>query len=88
MPRNQLPPGPGRPRGSTNKATSEIRAAARKLLEEPEYVKSLAQRLRAGKAPHMETLLHHYAYGRPREFAEASRPDPVRVVHTFTSAPK
>jgi hypothetical protein len=27
-------------------------------------------RLIAGKAPHMETLLHHYAYGKPKELIE------------------
>lgn len=59
--------GPGRPKGSLNKATLEIKDAARKLVEAPEYVMSLERRLTQGRAPHMETLLFHYAYGKPTE---------------------
>lgn len=43
---------------------------ARRLVEDPEYVELLAERLRDGKAPHMETLLFHYAYGKPAEKME------------------
>lgn len=57
----------GRPRGAVNKATREIKDAARKLLEDKAYQLALKRRLKAGKAPHMETLLHYYAYGKPRE---------------------
>jgi hypothetical protein len=54
-----------RPKGSLNKSTKEIRAISRGLLEDEAYQKSLRRRLKSGKAPHMETLLHHYAYGKP-----------------------
>lgn len=57
----------GRPKGIPNKATREIKAIAAELLSDPAYVASLRRRLPAGKAPHMETLLHHYAYGKPKE---------------------
>ena len=40
---------------------------AQAMLEDPEYRKSLKKRLISGKAPHMETLLHHYAFGKPKE---------------------
>jgi hypothetical protein len=30
------------------------------------YRRSLMQRLEAGKAPHMEVLLHRYAFGKPK----------------------
>ena len=59
--------GPGRPRGVQNKATKEIRDAARAIVEDAGYVESLKRRVTAGKAPHMETLLFHYAYGKPAE---------------------
>ena len=62
----------GRPRGSPNKATREIREAAREVLENPRYRRSLEERLLKGTAPHMETLLHHYAYGKPTERLEHS----------------
>lgn len=58
---------PGRPPGALNKTTREIRDAARAILDRPEYRISLQERLDAGKAPHMETLLHHYAFGKPKE---------------------
>jgi hypothetical protein len=59
--------GPGRPAGSQNQATKEIKEASRALVEDPKYVASLKVRLESGKAPHMETLLFHYAYGKPKE---------------------
>jgi hypothetical protein len=62
----------GRPKGAINKATREIKDFARNILERPEYVASLARRLDKGDAPHMETLLHHYAYGKPREGMDVS----------------
>lgn len=64
--------GPGRPKGSLNKATREIKDIAAGLLSDPAYVESLTRRLRGGKAPHMETLLHHYAYGKPKEQVEGT----------------
>lgn len=57
----------GRKRGTPNRATAEIREAARRLLEDPEYQAGLRQRLIAGQASYMETFLHHYAYGKPME---------------------
>lgn len=59
--------GPGRKPGIPNKATAEIKETAQRLLSDPAYVDSLKRRLPAGKAPHMETLLHHYAYGKPKD---------------------
>lgn len=66
---NRTPPnaGKGRPKGIPNKRTREIQAFAAKMLEDADYVKELAVRLRRGKAPHVETLLYHYAYGKPKE---------------------
>ncbi len=70
MPRkNNLPPGPGpgRPKGLPNKVTRDIQEFARAVLEDPDYVRELKVRLRRGKAPHVETALYHYGYGKPRE---------------------
>lgn len=59
--------GKGRPKGATNKITREIRELSQGLLTDPAYLESLRRRLTSGKAPHMETLLHHYAYGKPKD---------------------
>jgi hypothetical protein len=59
--------GDGRPRGAKNHTTEEARRWARKILESPKYRASLRKRLLAGKAPHIEVLLWHYGYGKPRE---------------------
>ncbi len=58
---------PGRKKGVPNKAKREIQRFATEQLEDTAYVRDLKVRLRRGKAPHVETLLYHYAYGKPRE---------------------
>lgn len=59
--------GRGRPKGTLNRATVEVRNAARAIVEDPVYRMSLMARLLEGKAPHMEVQLWHYAYGKPKE---------------------
>jgi len=59
--------GKGRPKGKPNKATRDIQEFARKMLEDPEYVRKLTSRLQAGKATHLEPLLYHYGYGKPKD---------------------
>lgn len=63
-------PGPGRPKGQIDKKNLEIRNAAREIVEDPEYRRMLKIRLQVGEAPHMETLLWHYAYGKPVDRVE------------------
>jgi hypothetical protein len=60
-------PRAGRPKGVKNKSTIEIRDFAKRLIADKAYQKNLRVRLREGSAPHMETLLFHYAYGKPTE---------------------
>ena len=55
-----------------NKVSREIKEIATNLLSDSGYVDSLRRRLSSGKAPHMETLLHHYAYGKPKEQHEGT----------------
>jgi hypothetical protein len=57
----------GRPKGALNRATIEIRALARGLVEDPAYLAALRRRLAAGKAGSLEPMLFAYAYGRPTE---------------------
>lgn len=56
-----------RKRPGPNLQTREVRAMAKRLVEDPAYLRGLATRLRAGRAAHMEPLLWHYAHGKPRE---------------------
>lgn len=60
--------GGGRPPGVPNKASSEAKAACAKLVDDPAYRFKLRSRLLSGKiAPAVETMLWHYAHGKPKE---------------------
>lgn len=63
----KLPPGPGRPKGSQNKVTVEIKNFAHRFVNDEAYLKKLRVRVNEGTAPHMETLMWHYAYGKPKD---------------------
>ena len=67
-------PGGGRKRGVPNRATQEIKDFARNFLMSEEYRANLKRRLLAGEAPHLEVLLHHYAFGKPRTSVEILAP--------------
>ena len=69
----------GRPKGAENKATRDIKQFARQCLEDPAYVQKLKERLEAGTASHMETLLAHYAYGKPKDVVDINTPRPLVV---------
>lgn len=40
---------------------------ARRIIHDPTYEANLVERIRAGEANHMETLLWQYLYGKPVE---------------------
>lgn len=61
-----------------------IREEAQKLLDSPEYQASLVARIKAGTLPPaLETLIWHYAHGRPVERTEVSIED--NTSHDLTS---
>jgi hypothetical protein len=70
---------PAGQKGVPNRATLEIRETARQILNDPAYVKSLKRRLVAGRASHMETLLHYYAYGKPKDTVEQAIAQEVEI---------
>jgi hypothetical protein len=60
--------GPGRPKGRRNKVTAEAQALARSLVQDPEYLRKLKERLLAGKLhPQVEVMLWGYAHGKPKD---------------------
>jgi len=64
----------GRPKGSRNKVTLEIREAARRLVSDPIYWRKLRADLRKRKVhPHVETTLLAYAFGKPVDRIEVGR---------------
>jgi hypothetical protein len=70
----------GRPKGVLNKRTREVKEFTRRFLTSPAYVKNAEQRMLEGKAPHLEVLWHHYAYGKPKETVQVDGQVPAFVV--------
>lgn len=70
----------GRPRGVKNHATREIQEFSRGVLEDPSYVAELKVRITEGRAPQIEQLLYHYAYGKPRETFQVEGAVPAFVL--------
>jgi hypothetical protein len=68
-------PGPGRPKGAKNKATIEAKGFYQRFLESKEYRESAKRRILDGSAPHLETMAHHYAYGKPVDKVEHTGED-------------
>lgn len=76
----------GRPKGVPNKVTLEVREAAASIVDDPVYRANLASRARRGKlAPAIESMLWHYAKGKPKETVEHSGPGgvPLGIVVEF-----
>lgn len=64
----------GRPRGTPNKVTIDAKQLSSELVDSPAYREALAARLLAGTAGPMESLLWHYAKGKPVDRTEAGGP--------------
>lgn len=63
-------PPPRKPKGQKSHRTREVKALAERLVTDPVYLKNLEKRLKAGRAPHMEITLFHYAFGKPRDIVK------------------
>jgi Family of unknown function (DUF5681) len=63
----------GRPPGAKNRATREVKAFAHRVLSDPIYRRNFLRRMRSLEPPaHLETLLFHYAFGKPAQSVELS----------------
>lgn len=63
----------GRAKGTRNKNTVDVQAVCRAMVDDLVYRKKLKVRLLAGELPPaVETMLWHYAHGKPKETVEHS----------------
>ena len=53
--------------GTRNRVAEDVRSLARELVQDDDYRRALAKRIRAGTAGPMEPLLWSYAYGEPSQ---------------------
>jgi len=60
-------PGPGRPKGSINLATRELKEFWNLFFCSSEYRESAKRRILSGSAPHLESYLLARIYGKPKE---------------------
>jgi len=72
---------PGRTPGVPNKATQVIREAARTFVEDEAGQRKMLEQYRRGRLhPAIVTMLHHYAYGKPKETIDINTPMRALVV--------
>lgn len=77
----------GRAKGTPNKVTAEARDICRAFLESAPYRVTLKDRIEAGRLPPaVETMLWHYAYGKPKEEIELTGADGGGIVVRWESA--
>lgn len=70
----------GRKKGSPNKATAEAKDACAAIVDDSEYRRNLLEAARKRElAPAVETMLWHYAHGKPKEQVEHSMPDGIAL---------
>jgi len=62
--------GKGRPKGTLNRTAQEVREFSQRFVQDEAYLANLKQRIFDGEAPHMETMLWHHAYGKPKDTIE------------------
>lgn len=60
----------GRTRGTPNKVTREAKALCNAIVDDPNYLKALKERMIEGKAGAMEPIAWYYAKGKPKERLE------------------
>ena len=81
-PQNLKRGGPGRKKGVPNKVTQDAREFAQKFLDDADYKDSLRRRVLTGKAPHMEQLIWHYRFGKPKDVLDLNLAElaPLRII--------
>ncbi len=81
-------PRAGRPLGRKNNATLEVQKAAQALVGDPVYLANLKARLLDGScSPPVETMLWHYAYGKPRDAEGGEDAGQTIAIHVHGAMP-
>lgn len=74
----------GRKAGTPNRATAEVDARCRALIESQDYQDYFAHRLKVGQLPPaLEAMTWHYAYGKPVERTELTGPSGGPIPFTW-----
>lgn len=69
------------------KVSDKVRDIATKLVEDPQYNRTLLEKLRDGTChPSVISMLYYYAYGKPKEELDLKQPVPVRIVHEYAGS--
>lgn len=71
----------GKKAGTRNHRTVELDRITKHAIANPVYLNMLAERIRLGTAPHMETLFFYYRYGKPSESLKVEATLNVIVSH-------
>ena len=81
-PQNLKRGGPGRKKGVPNKVTQDVREFAQRFIDDEDYKASLKRRILRGDAAHMETLIWHYRFGKPKDTLDVNLAEltPLRIV--------
>lgn len=69
----------GRPKGSQNRLTLAHKEWAADFLTSEEYRVSAEERILAGRAPHLESLILQQVTGKPKDVVEVNTPRPLVV---------
>lgn len=78
---------PGRPKGVPNKATTHIKELATRILNTPAYLANLQKRVESGKVhPAVESMLHHYAYGKPKDVVQVEGSESLAEILSLAMA--
>jgi hypothetical protein len=77
----------GRPKGVPNKVTTEVKAVATELVDDPVYRARLRRALQTRTvAPAIEVMLWHYAYGKPKDAVDLTLTGDAEIIARLSAA--
>jgi hypothetical protein len=70
----------GRQKGTPNKTTIEVKEALKRFLYDPDYQDNVMDRIKAGRADHLEKYFWEVLIGRPKIIVEVGMPTRTRSI--------